>query len=264
MEVDDGPMYLKTAKTEQEACEKTWWLALLMVGNYVHTDAMTTSFLSAGVGITLIGVVLSTGVLCFTYHVMGPLAWVYLTLDRTIFAVALLIVIVFCTYGDVRAGRAPLRSASPLRCDAEPLAQGCAMAAGAGGDSLRDRLRGGRCPAPSSPESVEARLAERPRRAAPSAELTVARAASASAGAADRPTPRRRLRHSDVTTDRYAPPALNGPSPFVRHDKLRFSIVPFDEYALSASQNWITDSGTRFRYEPGGSLVEFAAYTKIS
>ncbi|KAI8423483.1 hypothetical protein MSG28_012599 [Choristoneura fumiferana] len=101
MEVDDGPMYLKTAKTEQEACEKTWWLALLMVGNYVHTDAMTTSFLSAGVGITLIGVVLSTGVLCFTYHVMGPLAWVYLTLDRTIFAVALLIVIVFCTYGDV-------------------------------------------------------------------------------------------------------------------------------------------------------------------
>lgn len=162
------------------------------------------------------------------------------------------------------AGRAPLRSASPLRCDAEPLAQGCAMAAGAGGDSLRDRLRGGRCPAPSSPESVEARLAERPRRAAPSAELTVARAASASAGAPDCPTPRRRLRHSDVTTDRYAPPALNGPSPFVRHDKLRFSIVPFDEYALSASQNWITDSGTRFRYETGGSLVEFAAYTKIS
>ncbi|XP_073960765.1 nose resistant to fluoxetine protein 6-like [Choristoneura fumiferana] len=215
MEMDSGPIYLKTAKTEQEACEKTWWLALLMVGNYFHTDAMchpatwyipcdfhfylitlvllyvyrkdpkvgkiaaavvvflgfigpginayiynlpavmtfnlgveinirnsnsfingyirthnrmgpyvvglivgymmsiykpadykkvwskTTSFLGAGVGLLLMGVVLGTGVFCYTYRVMGPLAWLYLVFDRTTFAVAVLIVIVFCTYGDV-------------------------------------------------------------------------------------------------------------------------------------------------------------------
>lgn len=108
--------------------------------------------------------------------------------------------------------RSPLRgAASPLTwCGGgAPLAQGWCMSAGrAGGDSLRVRLRGGRCPAPSSPESVEARLARSAapaRRARRSAEITSAPAASAS-------TPR----PSDVTAARYAPPALNRPSPFVR------------------------------------------------
>lgn len=110
--------------------------------------------------------------------------------------------------------RSPLRVAlSPLTwCGGgggAPLVQGWCMSAGrAGGDSLRVRLRGGRCPAPSSPESVEARLARSAaptRRARRSAEITSAPAASAST-----PWP------SDVTAARYAPPALNRPSPFVR------------------------------------------------
>lgn len=67
---------------------------------------------------------------------------------------------------------------------AAPLEHGWCMASGwAGGDSLRDRLRGGRWPAPSSPESLEARLAPSPppaRRARRSAEITSAPSASAS------------------------------------------------------------------------------------
>ncbi|KAJ2942536.1 hypothetical protein O0L34_g2003 [Tuta absoluta] len=87
-------------------------------------------------------------------------------------------------------GRSPFCGAFPLRWGcASPLAGGwgggaggCCIAAGCGGggggDSLRVRLRGGRWPAPSSPESVEARLArDEPRR--PRRELTRAPAASA-------------------------------------------------------------------------------------
>lgn len=84
--------------------------------------------------------------------------------------------------------RSPLRVVlSPLTwCGGgAPLAAGgwCMSAGRAGGDSLRVRLRGGRCPAPSSPESVEARLARSAapaRRARRSAEITSAPAASAS------------------------------------------------------------------------------------
>lgn len=115
-----------------------------------------------------------------------------------------------CSVAGGAGSAVPLRvGASPLICvcgGGAPLAHGWCMAAGwAGGDSLRDRLRGGRCPAPSSPESLEARLAREPRperRAPRSAEITSAPAASAS-----KPPP------SDVTV---APPALSGPSPFVR------------------------------------------------
>lgn len=110
--------------------------------------------------------------------------------------------------------------ASPLRwCGGAPLATGwwcgwCMAAGWAGGDSLRVRLRGGRWPAPSSPdpESVEARLARsapRPRRAPRSAEIKIAPAASASS-----------LRPRDVTAARYALPALNRPSPFVRRCRM--------------------------------------------
>lgn len=135
-------------------------------------------------------------------------------------------------------GRSPLRDASPLTCGA-PLAQGWCMSAGragrAGGDSLRDRLRGGRCPAPSSPESVEARLA---RSAAPasrarrSAEITSVPAASASTASTPRP--------SDVTAARYAPPALNRPSPFVRHCKTVASpLLLLEALFLNVFSTWI-------------------------
>lgn len=101
----------------------------------------------------------------------------------------------------------PLRVAvSPLTwCGGDaPLAAGgwCMSAGRAGGDSLRVRLRGGRCPAPSSPESVEARLARSAapaRRARRSAEITSAPAASAST-----PLP------SDVTTpDTHHPHSID-------------------------------------------------------
>lgn len=93
-----------------------------------------------------------------------------------------------CSVAGGAGSAVPLRvGPSPLRCvcgDGAPLAHGWCMAAGwAGGGSLRDRLRGGRCPAPSSPESLEARLAREPRperRAPRSAEITSAPAASAS------------------------------------------------------------------------------------
>lgn len=54
--------------------------------------------------------------------------------------------------GDTSPLRAAVEGASPFTC--VPLAHGWCMA---GGENLRDLLRGGR-PAPSSPESVEARL----------------------------------------------------------------------------------------------------------
>lgn len=96
-------------------------------------------------------------------------------------------------------GSSPLRAASPLRCSGgggAPLGCGgwCMAAAagcGCGGDSLRVRLRGGRWPAPSSPESVEARLAREPRR--PRRELS----APAASAEPERPRP------SDVTAHHH-------------------------------------------------------------
>lgn len=94
-------------------------------------------------------------------------------------------------------GISPLRAASPLRCsDGAPLGCGgwcmaAAVGCGCGGDSLRVRLRGGRWPAPSSPESVEARLAREPRR--PRRELS----ASAASAEPERPRP------SDVTAHHH-------------------------------------------------------------
>lgn len=132
-----------------------------------------------------------------------------------------------------------LAGASPLTWwGGAPLATGwcgwCMAAGWAGGDSLRVRLRGGRWPAPSSPdpESVEARLARsapRPRRAPRSAEITSAPAASASS-----------LRPRDVTAARYAPPALNRPSLFVRG--CRMMLLRCSPVASSRSRSDAVDS----------------------
>lgn len=150
----------------------------------------------------------------------------------------------------VEGCRSPFCAASPLRCgEGAPLVAGGAGGCGwcmarCGGDSLRVRLRGGRWPAPSSPESLEARLARAPRR--PRRELTRAPAASASLA-----------RPSDVTAYHCARPQWTislcssrstGPViPELRCDALRFPFsVREDEWQKSAI----------------GSVLQW--YTKIS
>lgn len=100
--------------------------------------------------------------------------------------------------------RAPAGAASPLSCGA-PLAHGWCMA---GGDSLRDLLRGGWCPAPSSPESVEARLVSADGRSRSRRRALVARSAPittsppTSTSSASAPSPRHTLpRLRDVSVD---------------------------------------------------------------
>lgn len=156
--------------------------------------------------------------------------------------------------------RSPLRAASPFRwgCGV-PLAAGgwCMSAAGGcggGGDSLRVRLRGGRWPAPSSPESVEARLALEPRR--PRRWITRVSAASASPS-----------RPSDVTAHHH--PDLSSPYPFVLRDApmLRFSILPRSGYAarsISPRNRKLVLVTNRFEYRSTSQTPFLNSYTKIS
>lgn len=140
-------------------------------------------------------------------------------------------------------GSSPLRAASPLRCSGgAPLGcGGWCMAAtagcGCGGDSLRVRLRGGRWPAPSSPESVEARLAREPRR--PRRKLS----APAASAEPERPSP------SDVTTlhHRSAYRTISLCSRLSRCSRFHSSTLP-SESCATCSRN------TRPRSLPNGSF----------
>lgn len=92
-------------------------------------------------------------------------------------------------------GRSPL-AASPLRWRwCAPFVHGWCMASGrASGDSLRVRLRGGRCPAASSPDSLEARLPASAR-----TDLTGALAASAETHPRTGVTPATTRLHSTIS-----------------------------------------------------------------
>ncbi|XP_073960732.1 nose resistant to fluoxetine protein 6-like [Choristoneura fumiferana] len=69
--------------------------------DYKKILSKTTSFLGFLAGLSLIMAVFAAGSLCYQYRVYGVLSGVFRVLHRTIYAIGVLCVIVFCTYGDV-------------------------------------------------------------------------------------------------------------------------------------------------------------------
>ncbi|XP_061728172.1 nose resistant to fluoxetine protein 6-like isoform X2 [Cydia pomonella] len=61
----------------------------------------TVSFLGTYVSLNLILVLLALGHLCLVYRIHGWLACIFAAFDRNLFAVAVLGVVIFCTYGQV-------------------------------------------------------------------------------------------------------------------------------------------------------------------
>ncbi|XP_063391238.1 nose resistant to fluoxetine protein 6-like [Cydia fagiglandana] len=69
--------------------------------DYRRVWSKTVSFLGTFVSLNLMLVVLAAGHLCFVYGVHGWLACIFAAFERNLFAVAVLGVVIFCTYGQV-------------------------------------------------------------------------------------------------------------------------------------------------------------------